>query len=405
MKHALLLLALFFAFVAGLPAHPSQSKQSNKASKSFKLPDSHTSTRKSDPPFKAHGKPKNDHFKVKHHHDHGRLHDPHSPWHVKRDLPNICSIGHRTFWFFDDTFAYSSDGTFVGAASNSFSIAASIDEPSNVTDISITNAGDVTVAIPWFSKEAKVQYLSTRYALWSFAPCIPVDDHHAAQIWGVIKFDSRTNHSTIGYSVSTYEYDEDGNSLSITREQEIDISIDSFAYGGFSSIVVNSVIYLYALDVKHGRHDIHVAQVPRSSYADKSTWQYWDNGLQEWKSTEPNGSERQEDKAVITNSLPFSSGSVFFSEYHNSYLLVFFSFWADSKFYALSAPSPLGPWNVSNSVIYHTKPGENGYNYGGQASPLFTSSDEPIGKKLVLSYTYQDTTSEWYPKTETIEFE
>ncbi|KAK9251351.1 hypothetical protein V1507DRAFT_464708 [Lipomyces tetrasporus] len=50
--------------------------------------------------------------------------------------------------------------------------------------------------------------------------------------------------------------------------------------------------------------------------------------------------------------MPYSTGFMFFSEYHNAYLLVCFSNRADSTFRVSYAPSPVGPWTTDDKVLH-----------------------------------------------------
>ncbi|KAK9461786.1 uncharacterized protein V1516DRAFT_672976 [Lipomyces oligophaga] len=335
--------------------------------------------------------------------DHGKIKDDQKPWTVHRDVPCICPIGDRVFWFFDDTFVYKEDDTFVGAASNSFAVSRSSDSPSDVEEISITLEGKVTVVIPWTSEEKDIQYSSDRYAIWSYAPCIPIDDYHAAHQWTIVKFTNSSYSEILGYAMMEYEIDESTSEIAIKRNGMLTYDSGTYAYGSFASVLVNNKVYMYAVDPLSAKYDVHLAAAPRYSIYDSSTWSYYDASTSSWSQTAPDCSQRNKDSAVISGKVPFSTGSVFYSEYHQAYLMVFFSAWADSTFYAIAGDSPAGPWNTTAVKIAKTELGGNGYNYGGMATPLITGESEQ-GKKLVLSYTYQDTTSNWYGKTETIEF-
>ncbi|KAK9354257.1 hypothetical protein V1523DRAFT_156160 [Lipomyces doorenjongii] len=407
-KLAIGLLSLLVLTTA-VPVEPrdKNTKPSVVAQKSFDVPSPKDGKFKtSSTKYEAEGSCKKDHFKVKHHHPNGRIHDPHSPWHINRDLPCVCPIGSQIFWFFDDTFAYKEDGTFVGAASNSVGIATDVSSPSYIKDISITLEGDVTVAIPWTESEAEIQYdITARYAFWAYGPCIPIDEKHSWHIWNVVKFYGLGKYVSLGYTLAEYEYDDANGSLIVSRQEFLYYSKTSYPYGAFASIYVSGTLYLYALDPNSEKYDIHVASAPRATVGDKSTWKYWQSSSQSWTSNEPDGTVRDEANAAIVGKLPFSTGSVFWSDYHNAYLLVFFSNFADSTFWALTSPTPVGPWGRTPIEIVKTKDGSNGYNYGGQATPVYYSGDEGnLGKQLVLSYTYQDNSSSWFPASDTVTF-
>ncbi|KAK9383597.1 uncharacterized protein V2V93DRAFT_362243 [Kockiozyma suomiensis] len=401
--------ALALSFVAALPLEERGQglfggSSSCVAQKSFSLPTrGHSSYDTHSFHYNLGGDCNHDRLKVKQHDPHGRICDPSSPWDIHRDLPTVCPIGHYFFWFFSDTFAYKSDGSFVGAASNSVVVSRNANDPSSVQEISIENDGTVSVAIPWTDAEKKVQYEDDRYALWAFGPCIPIDGTHSSQVWSVVKFTNSSYSETIGYTIADYSI-EDG-SLVVSRREVMTFSSTSYAYGAFASLLVNGVVYMYALDTKHsGKYDVHLASAPRATLYDQSTWSYYDGSTDSWTSTPPDSSQRNQDKAVLTGAMPFSTGSMFYSDYHNAYVLVYFTNWADSKFYAITASSPSGPWDTTATLLFETEYGENGYNYGGQAAPVIESG-VTLGQKIVVSYTYQDSNSNWYGKTETVEFE
>ncbi|KAK7203343.1 hypothetical protein BZA70DRAFT_269209 [Myxozyma melibiosi] len=353
--------------------------------------------------YRISGSCKHDHLKVSSHSDKGKLSDPDSPWVIHRDLPTICPIGKYFFWFFDDSFAYKSDGTFVGAASNSVVVSRDSSNPASVEEISIEHDGTVVVAIPWTDEEKETQYDDDRYALWAFGPCVPIDDSHASQVWSIVKFANSSYSETVGYTVADYSIS-DG-ALEVTRREVTSMTTTTYPYGAFASLLVNNVVYMYALDSTYSdKYDVHLASVPRATIYDTSTWSYYDGGSDSWSSSPPDATKRNKDKAVFTGEMPFSTGSMFYSKYHNAYVLVFFTNWADSKFYAITSQSPAGPWNTTATFLYETEAGSNGYNYGGQAAPV-VEDGTTIGKKIVVSYTYQDNDSNWYGKAETVEFE
>ncbi|KAK9453600.1 hypothetical protein V1511DRAFT_59245 [Dipodascopsis uninucleata] len=405
----LVYVCLFLGLVAAHPHHHSHKRSTPVAQKSFSLPDKFTPFKSGKPHFTIPGSVIADRFKVSSCVDEGELRDYSHNLVIHRDSPTMCNIGSRTLWFFDDTFVYN-NGEFFGAAANSVAIANSLSEPAQISDISVSVSDGVTVAIPWTSSEAAIQYdVSERYALWAHAPCIPLGNNKAVHFWGLCKFNGSLEATALGYSSVTYEYEEDTGSLTIVRDEVVSNSGSNYVYGGFASLVVNTVIYLYALDSGYsGKYDIHLAKVQRMQYYDQSKWEYYDAATKSWSAEKPVPTGRRQSAAVISGPMPFSTGNIFYSQYHNAYLLVFFTEWADNTFYALTAQSPTGPWSDSVITLQKTTPGANGYNYGGQASPIFFEGAEEsnqVGKELLLTYTYQDSTTSWYNKVEKLVFE
>ncbi|KAK9248164.1 hypothetical protein V1506DRAFT_511827 [Lipomyces tetrasporus] len=327
--------------------------------------------------------------------DYGKMVDPSNTYTLFRDGGGSCAIANRTLWFFCDTLAYrTSDGKYMGAASNSISLATNFSEPNVLKDASCTPATGIRPAMPWTSVEATVAGSPTnRYALWSYTNCVPTGDNTAVHFWIVTKFNSGSSTRTYGNTMAQYSLDPTTNQFTVTRDSQVTFAPPTYTYGSFANVVVNGVAYLYGLDTKYSKNDAHLAKAPVNTIADLSTWQYYNASSGTWSSTMPVPTARQQSAAVIRNSIPFSTGTVFFSEYHNAFLLVFLDNWADSKFRVLSAPSPVGPWTTNNLVIWAMTPGPGGYDYGGVAHPIYYTNDAQAGKSLMLHYSYQNTST------------
>ncbi|KAK9374592.1 uncharacterized protein V1513DRAFT_74719 [Lipomyces chichibuensis] len=323
----------------------------------------------------------------------GKMADPSNTYTLFRDGGGSCAVANRTLWFFCDTLAYrTSDGRFMGAASNSISLATNFSQPAVLTDASSTPATGILPAIPWTSAEAAVAgNISQRYALWVYTNCVPTGNNTAVHFWQVNKFSSPTSHKTLGNTMAQYTLDLTTNQFTVTRNSQITFASPTYGYGSFANVVVNGTAYLYGIDTSYSRNDVHLATAPVNTITDLSTWQYYNASSQTWNSTMPIPNARQQSAAVIQNSIPFSSGTIFFSEYHNAFLLVFFDNWADSTFRVLSAPSPVGPWTTNNLAIWAMTPGPRGYDYGGLAHPIYYTNNAQAGKSLMLHYSYQNT--------------
>ncbi|KAK9458405.1 hypothetical protein V1511DRAFT_523736 [Dipodascopsis uninucleata] len=323
----------------------------------------------------------------------GKLTDWSFAYNIYRDGGGSCSLSNTTFWFFDDTSVYDGRGNLIGFASNSLAVAETYSHPGWLKDITATKPGDFSPAIPFTSAESSVAGSpSKRYALWTYTNCIPVSSTKAVHFWLVNKYSSKSSASTFGNTAAVYQLDPTSNTLSITRNSQLSFNSSTYAYGSFANTVVNGVAYLYAVDNLYGgRYDIHVASVPVVYADDPTKYQYWDNGAQKWSSTVPIPTARRTSAAVISNSYTFSTGTIYYSTYHNSYIMLYMSNWADSAFRVLYAPSPLGPWVKSNKVVYQGIPGPKGYNYGGIAHPNYYQTGNNVqGQKLMLHYSYQD---------------
>ncbi|KAJ4304694.1 hypothetical protein N0V90_000221 [Kalmusia sp. IMI 367209] len=157
-------------------------------------------------------------------------------------------------------------------------------------------------------------------------------------------------------------------------------------YGVFSTIVSHESndLYLFSseFDASTLSGGMRVAKVSTTSYTDRSQYQYWDGAS--W-STDLNTASKAQEGLLFTSNL--STGDVFWSNYYNTYMVVYFNSFADSTFYMRYAleGTVTGKWSEEIKLFATqpgTGPGET-YNYAGHAYPTFDAS----GKTLTLSYT------------------
>jgi hypothetical protein len=160
---------------------------------------------------------------------------------------------------------------------------------------------------------------------------------------------------------------------------------ESPLYGGFSTIVSRdaSDLYLFSKewDASTLTGGMRVARVSATSYKDHAQYTYWDGAT--WSSDLAAASKAP---AGLLFSANLSTGDVFWSEYYNTYMAVYFNSFADSTFYMRYAldGTVTGMWSDEIKLAV-TQPGTGlqPYNYAGHAYPSFGAS----GKELVLSYT------------------
>ncbi|KAK9469151.1 hypothetical protein V1512DRAFT_251592 [Lipomyces arxii] len=325
----------------------------------------------------------------------GHMHDETNFYAIYRDGGGSCALNNRTFWFFCDTSAYGQGThTVQRFASNSAAVATNFNTPTVLRDFTLTGS-TVAEAIPFMPEELEnnnADY-SQRWALWTYSNCVRVSESIGAHFWQVMKFRTNVNRSLMGNTLALYQQGNHSNNLIVSRDNKYMFTMDTYLYGTFANLVVNGYAYLYALDYTHSdRMDIHVARVPVTGIRYKSNYQYYDAGADTWSSTPPVADQRRRSAAVIKGTIGFYSGAMFYSEYHNAYLLVFMSNWADNQIRVLYSASPLGPWLGNNKVIYRTVQGPNGINYGGIVSPIYFNNALPQGKNLLLLYSYRDVT-------------
>ncbi|KAK7204878.1 hypothetical protein BZA70DRAFT_187333 [Myxozyma melibiosi] len=340
--------------------------------------------------------------------EYGALVDPSNTYQIYRDGGGSCTLNNRTFFVFDDTTAYTSatSGKLAGFASNSMGMVRDFDDPTALYDYTMSNSVGYFQPIPMSTAEATAsKKTSTRYAFWTYTNCVQLSETSAAHFFHVKKYSSSSSSYVLGNTVAKYQIDSTSNIMGVKRWTQLAFANTTYAYGSFASMVVNHVVYLYALDSKYSSsYDVHVASVPADDFWDSSAYKYWDASTSTWSSDQPVPTARRKSSAVIQGTMPFSSGTVFYSEFHNQYLLIFFNGWVDSKFRVITAPTPLGPWNVTNTVIWETSPGKS-YNYGGVAHPVFGAQEgATIGQKVRVHFSYQDKNGTTYPKVGRITF-
>ncbi|KAK9384625.1 hypothetical protein V1515DRAFT_541646 [Lipomyces mesembrius] len=322
-------------------------------------------------------------------------------YNIYRDGGGSCSLYNRTFWVYCDTVAFSkTTGQIVGAASNSMTLAMDFNHPNRLKDFTMIPSTGWKPAIPFTDYEASFSgNIGTRYALWTYTNCVQLTETRAMHFFLVQKFNNAYSSTQYGNTMAIYTMDPVTNQITIERPEQYWYLNTTYPYGSFASVVVNNVAYLYGIDrLYSGNYDVHLAKVPVGYETKRNYYRYYDAASGGFSYTMPVPTARRQASAVIQGTEPFSSGTVFWSDYHNAFLLVFFNNWVDSTFRVLSAPSPIGPWNVSNTVLFKSTPGPRGYNYGGNASPIYYQQPGKVaGKDLMLQYTYQNTSNS-YPK-------
>ncbi|KAK7207538.1 hypothetical protein BZA70DRAFT_264902 [Myxozyma melibiosi] len=338
--------------------------------------------------------------------EYGQMVDPDNTYTIYRDGGGSCTLYNRTFFIFDDTTGYKTSGALGGFATNSIAMARDFSDPTSLKDFSMSDSVGYFLPIPMTTAEATASKVtSKRYAFWTYTNCVQLSETSAAHFFLVNKYSSSTSDTFLGNTVAQLSINPTTNVMSAVRYTEFAFDNTTYPYGSFASMVVNGVAYLYGLDATYSSsYDVHVASVPVGRFWDSSKYQYWDASTSTWSYTQPIPTARRQSSAAIQGTMPFSSGTVFYSEYHNQYLLIFFNRWIDSTFRVITAPTPLGPWNITNSVLWKTTSGAS-YNYGGVAHPVYGSSDgSTIGQSLKVHFSYQDDDGTTYPKIGQITF-
>ncbi|KAK9372458.1 uncharacterized protein V1513DRAFT_238829 [Lipomyces chichibuensis] len=379
-------------------------------STTFSVPNILTPHRELSPPFRV--TPRNLGFSVASVSNEDYLHDDSidSSYTVTPFRPTLCSIQNRTFWFAGPVQIQDAQKRTVALTSSSVAMALNFSHPSWIRELSPRPESSWPI-IPLTPAEQFVSatYKKT-YQFDTSAHCSLISDTSAVQFWNAWSYNAGTYncYSPSGSFLAIYTLDPATNKLTVSRPAPVyqKLSIQ-YPYGSFSTLTVQGKTYLYAWDVYYppsddmgGEHDpggyhrdIHVAVAPTSTIEDKSTWKYYDNRTGTFSSTEPLPTTRRSSAAIIIlNDFStefantFLSASIFYSEYHDAYLLVYAPFYPPG-IYVRFAPTPLGPWSSRGTKIMD--PTQFGYTVVryALASPIFFQTGGKAGQSLLLTLT------------------
>ncbi|KAK9449013.1 uncharacterized protein V1518DRAFT_416951 [Limtongia smithiae] len=309
-----------------------------------------------------------------------------------RDGGGACQVNNISFFVFSDTTTMCmTTGDWVCFTSNSLATNAATNQPQQLADISASPENKCIDFTPFSEYElTENENYWTRFALWAFSDCVTVNDTFAVQFFQVERFYGWTSYFLAGSSMGQYSLDLDNNNLTVTRESQYFFMNTTYTYGSFATLTVNDTAYLYGLDEFYSdRSDLHLARVLLTGITDVSQYEFYNAATEEWESSAPYVTSRREDAAAMQSNIPLSSGSFYFSEYHNQYVFIFFSNYVDNTFRLMTSPTPWGPWNMSDDALYYATPGPNGYNYGAAAHAMYYQTDgEAAGKTVLLHYSY-----------------
>lgn len=189
------------------------------------------------------------------------------------------------------------------------------------------------------------------------------------------------------------------------REGDLIIPGTEVAYGGFSTILGHKSTDV-ATEKDTGNRDVYLlgmtasglqlARVSMNHLSDFSEYSFWDPQSQKFSATAPDPSLRDASQIYMPGT--FSSGSVFFSPYFKTFIMVYFNKMVDSTFYIryLQLNDPLGQdatWIIggkngkgleaedaealvkytwsAEQKLYASPPGSGGFNYAGMAHPEY----------------------------------
>ncbi|KAK9457069.1 hypothetical protein V1511DRAFT_247272 [Dipodascopsis uninucleata] len=348
-------------------------------------------------------------FKIYETLDFGYLNDWSNGYLLYRGAGGLCSLANRNIWFTGQTKVLNKNtGKTLATLDSSATIATKFDHAWTLDFTSNLTTG-LFNPIPYTLNELDDNtHADSKVVLSAHTNCVPVSDTEAAHFWTREQYWDLVSKSIKGNTLAYYTLNPTTNTLDVRRDTETFFdSSKTYRYGSFANVVVNNIAYLYAVDDKHGYFDIHVASVPVSTIRDQTTYKYYDNSNGQWDTSAPSNSNRRESQAILGWWQGFGSGSVFYSEYHNAYLFIFFTHAQDNKFHIYYSSTPVGPWKGPYD-LYTTTTGTL-LNDHGVATPVYydhTYDNLPGGKEILLTYTHtvSDIGPEKYIKAIKIKF-
>ncbi|EON68275.1 hypothetical protein W97_07533 [Coniosporium apollinis CBS 100218] len=375
---------------------------------------------------------------------------------VFRDGGHSVAIGGKIIWLFDDTSSVTKrDHNLLSFVSNSVAYASDPDDDIAAIEDLGDNTGDRIdhTWIPFTEDEKKYNDAhkgKERMAIWPGTNPLPISTEEAI-LWAPrVHVDAQAQKVTLraeGMTLLSINITQDG--PQVTRlVDKIDGAIQ---YGGFAAVQGGSpnarFVYLFGADA----YGLQLAQVPLDVIQDERKRRYYHPRLHMWAETQPlSGLASKEDLYLAGT---FSSGSIFFSPYFRTFLMIYFNNVADSTFYLryldLSAPRGpthgkaghvLGPDDIEalgsfywspEMNLWRSPPTKHGYNYAGQVHPEYfnrlyyapsvysdaqptdfpfygsgvVDPETPDGKHILLSYTRQMGNGRYQVELARLEFE
>ena len=190
-----------------------------------------------------------------------------------------------------------------------------------------------------------------------------------------------------------------------TRQGDIVIPGTEVAFGGFSTLLGFKSTDS-AAESDHGERDVYLlgmtesglqlARVGINDFTDFTKYTFWNPRSREFSTSPPDPSTSDDAQMYLPGS--FSSGSIFYSPYFYTFIMVYFNELVDSTFFLryLQLDVPLAndsTWTIggknskgivaedtealiryawsAEQILYASPPGSGGFNYAGMAHPEF----------------------------------
>ncbi|KAL8873582.1 MAG: hypothetical protein Q9174_000974 [Haloplaca sp. 1 TL-2023] len=356
--------------------------------------------------------------------------------HVSRDGGYSVLLDGKQLSFVSNTAAYAADANKDISLLQDFGVeAVGKDKKSGDTNYAIL--ADTTVGtggwIGFSSDELEFNGQRKgveRVAIWPGTSPTPYNTTHAFLMAPLVYVDSKPRDPSKKYQARgmTLITLTAGSAPVATRQKNLVVSGSQVPYGGFSALIGHTtatkpqdpgVRDVYLLGMTDG--GLQMARVRQNQLSDFSNYAFWDQRQLKFTGTPPKPSENNYRKIYLPGS--FSSGSVFFSPYFNTFIMVYLNRFANSVFYIrfLDLNDPFeddqvwaergkhGKGITADDVealvkyawspeqeLYKSKPGKGGFNYAGMPHPEYFNRQYYASSAFPKSTFGTKTVNPWY---------
>ncbi|KAK9240392.1 hypothetical protein V1525DRAFT_395835 [Lipomyces kononenkoae] len=296
-----------------------------------------------------------------------------------RDIGCSSVIGGVPFWAFGDTFPLNRNGQMIGLLTSTCALGY-VQNPARSRYWYCDRDGKPPQFIPFTDEESKFnrQHQSggqKRFYLWSFSKIAETSPGEGYIFFNKGRTETQSMNDNVGFGIQIAKVNlsPDRSQLICSRIMNEPFFNDGVHWGSFDTVVVNDHVYLYGGQGDH----IYCARVLKHRITDRSAYEFWNKDR--WTKD-----ERQKSDLFWK----LQSGSVFWSQYYQCFIMVGCTMWADNKIIMRSSPRPEGPW--TNDMLLHQldKP-QSGINYCVNGHDW--AFPESNGGQLLVSWTDQHT--------------
>ncbi|KAI4222904.1 MAG: hypothetical protein LQ349_007537 [Xanthoria aureola] len=347
---------------------------------------------------------------------------------VSRDGGYSVLLSGQIIWLYDDTECLDRDGKQLSFVSNTAAYAKEANKNvSMLVDFGVEAVGkdkktgqtnyailaDTTVATGgWISfSRDELEFNDKRkgverVAIWPGTSPTPYSTSQALLFAPLVYVDNKPQDPSKEYQargMTLISIAASSSGPTVDRQGDLIISGLQVAYGGFSSVLGYTStekpqdlndrdVYLFGMS----EAGLQLARASVGQLTDFSKYSFWDPTQLSFIKNPPRLDEKDFKKVYLPGT--FSSGSIFYSPYFNTFLMVYFNKYVDSTFRIrfLDLNTPLGddptwpkqgkrgkgiaPEDVEALVkyawspeqeLYKSPPAKGGFNYAGMAHPEY----------------------------------